>query len=94
MPRAVWKECVLAESDQTEVVDGNHYFPPNSLDRQYFRESDATTVCGWKGTASYYDVVVDGQTNEQAAWTYREPKSAAENIRGFIAFWKGVQVED
>ena len=92
MIKAIWNETVLAESDQTEVVEGNHYFPPDSLHCEYFRDSDAHTVCGWKGTASYYDVVVNGETNEQAAWYYPNPKSAAENIAGHVAFWKGVQI--
>jgi len=83
---------ILAESDQTEVVDGNHYFPPDSLNQEFFRLSDATTVCGWKGTANYYDVVVEEKVNEQAAWYYADPKQAAENIKGYVAFWKGVEV--
>ncbi len=93
MPKATWNGAVLAESDQTEVVEGNHYFPPDSLCKDYFRESDHSTVCGWKGAAGYYDVVVDGQVNQQAAWYYAEPKEAAANIRGYVAFWKGVTVE-
>jgi uncharacterized protein (DUF427 family) len=74
------------------VVEGNHYFAPESVRREYLRESPTTTVCGWKGTASYYDVVVAGNVNAGAAWCYPEPQPAAENIRGRIAFWKGVQV--
>ena len=93
MPKATWNGAVLAESNDTEVVDGNHYFPPAAIDRQYFRETDAHTVCGWKGTASYYDVVVDGQVNQQAAWCYPDPKPDAANIKGYIAFWKGVEVK-
>ncbi|MEM9352566.1 MAG: DUF427 domain-containing protein [Planctomycetota bacterium] len=93
MPKAVWNGAVLAESDQTEVVEGNHYFPPDSLRKECFRESAHTSVCGWKGTASYYDVVVEGKVNEQAAWYYSEPKEAAANIGGYVAFWKGVTVE-
>jgi len=92
MAKAVWNGEVLAESDQTEMVDGNHYFPRESLNDEYFRPSTATSVCGWKGTANYYDVVVADKTNEQAAWYYAEPKDAAENIRGYVAFWKGVEV--
>ena len=92
MPKAVWNGAVLAESANTEVVEGNHYFPPESVHRQYFRESPTHTVCPWKGTASYYDVVVNGQTNKQAAWYYPTPKDAAKNIAGYVAFWKGVQV--
>lgn len=94
MPRATWKDTVLAQSDRTKIVEGNHYFPPDSLQRDYFRECDAQTVCGWKGTANYYDVVVDGMVNEQAAWYYADPKSAAANIKGYVAFWKDVIVDD
>ena len=92
MPKAIWKGQVLAESNETEVVEGNHYFPPASLQREFFQTSDHTSFCGWKGTASYYDVVVDGETNAQAAWYYADPKDAASNIRGYVAFWKGVEV--
>jgi uncharacterized protein (DUF427 family) len=92
MPKAVWNGAVLAESDKTEVVEGNHYFPPDAVRREYFRESATHTVCGWKGTASYYDVVVDDKTNKDAAWYYPAPKEAARNIAGYLAFWKGVQV--
>ena len=93
MPKATWNNAVIAESDTTEVVEGNHYFPSDSLNQEYFRDSDAQTICGWKGTASYYDVVVDGQVNEQAAWYYPDPKPEAINIKGYVAFWKGVVVE-
>ncbi len=93
MPKAMWHGQVLAESETTEVVDGNYYFPPSSLHPEFFRESDAQTVCGWKGTASYYDLVVDGEVNPQAAWYYPDPKEAASNIKGMVAFWKGVVVE-
>ena len=92
MPKAIWNDTVLAESEQTETVEGNHYFPPESLIREHFRASEAHTVCGWKGTASYYDVVVNEQVNEQAAWYYPDPKPAAANITNHIAFWKGVEV--
>ena len=93
MPKARWNGAVLAESDDTRVVEGNHYFPPDPLDRRYFQPSATNTVCGWKGTASYYDVVVDGATNSDAAWYYPEPKPAAEEISGYVAFWKGVEVQ-
>ncbi|MCA9111995.1 MAG: DUF427 domain-containing protein [Planctomycetaceae bacterium] len=93
MPRAIWNGAVLAESDQTEIVDGNHYFPADSLNREYFQESDTHTVCGWKGTANYFDVIVDGKTNKDAAWYYPDAKAAAKNIEGHIAFWNGVTVE-
>jgi uncharacterized protein (DUF427 family) len=91
--RATWKGAVLAESDETVVVEGNHYFPAESVRREHFRESATHTVCGWKGTASYYDVLVDGEVNEDAAWYYPEPKEAAKEIRGRVAFWRGVRVE-
>ncbi len=94
MPKAIWKGVVLAESDDTEIVEGNQYFPPDSLERQYFRESEEHSLCGWKGTANYYDVVIDGQLNEQAAWYYPDPMPAAKNIKGYVAFWKGVEVQD
>jgi uncharacterized protein (DUF427 family) len=83
---------VLAESNATQVFEGNQYFPPESLDRRYFTDSVTTTVCPWKGTASYYDVVVDGKVNKDAAWVYLTPKTAAANIAGHVAFWKGVEV--
>ena len=90
--KATWNNATLAESDQTVVVEGNHYFPPASLNRAYFTESDKHTTCAWKGEASYYDVTVDGAVNKDAAWYYPEPKEAAANIKGMIAFWKGVAV--
>lgn len=92
--KATWNGATIAESHDTVVVEGNHYFPPESLDRQYLRESDHTTVCPWKGTAGYFDVVVDGETNANAAWIYREPKEAAAEIRDHVAFWKGVEVAE
>ena len=92
--RAIWNEEVLADSNETVVVEGNHYFPPTSLKMEFFKKSDKHTVCSWKGTASYYDVEVKGQANKDAAWYYPEPKSAANNIGGYIAFWKGVRVVD
>jgi uncharacterized protein (DUF427 family) len=92
MVKAFWNNVVLAESDHTEVVEGNHYFPPETIKREYFRPRETHTVCGWNGLASYYSVEVDGQVNIDAAWYYPEPKSAASNITGYVAFWKGVQV--
>ena len=92
MAKAIWNDVVLAESDETLVVEGNHYFPPESIQREFFRESDAHTICGWKGTASYYDIVTGEQTNEQAAWYYPEPKPEATQIKDHVAFWKGVEV--
>ncbi|MCA9728547.1 MAG: DUF427 domain-containing protein [Candidatus Eisenbacteria bacterium] len=93
MARAVWNGVVVAESDRTEIVEGNHYFPADSIKRDYFKASDTHTTCPWKGLASYYTLVVDGKRNEDAAWFYPEPKDAAKQIRGHVAFWKGVTVE-
>ncbi|MDA0660710.1 MAG: DUF427 domain-containing protein [Planctomycetota bacterium] len=93
MPTATWNGEVIAESHRTEVVEGNHYFPPESLRREFVRESETHTVCGWKGTASYYDVVVKGEVNQDAAWYYRQAKPEASHIQGYIAFWKGVRVQ-
>jgi uncharacterized protein (DUF427 family) len=92
MAKAVWNGTVLAESDDTVVVEGNHYFPVDSVHREYFVDSDHHTTCPWKGIASYYTVRVDGQENRDAAWYYPEPKKAAAEIRDRVAFWKGVQV--
>ena len=94
MPKAIWRGVTVAESEVTEVVDGNRYFPPDSIHREHFRESDAHTVCGWKGTASYYDLVVDGEVNPQAAWYYPEPKQEVTQIKNYVAFWKGVEVSE
>lgn len=93
MPRAKWNGIVLAESEHCIVVEGNQYFPPDAVQRAYLRDSTTHTLCPWKGTASYYDVVVDGQTNKDAAWYYPQPKDAAREIRDYIAFWHGVTVE-
>ena len=93
MAKATWNGVVLAESDDTVIVEGNHYFPADSVHWDRFRSSDTNTVCGWKGTASYHDVVVDGETNADAAWYYPDPKDAAAEIRDHVAFWKGVTVE-
>ncbi|AND69659.1 hypothetical protein ATSB10_22050 [Dyella thiooxydans] len=92
--RAIWQDTVLAESDDTIVVEGNHYFPATALRREYFRDSDRHSVCPWKGTASYYDVAVGDRLNPAAAWYYPDPKDAARAIAGRVAFWKGVQVVD
>lgn len=92
--RAVWNGAVLAESDNTVVVEGNHYFPPNAVRREFFRDSGSHTTCPWKGIASYYSVAVDGQENADAAWYYPDPKPAAAEIRDHVAFWHGVTVED
>jgi uncharacterized protein (DUF427 family) len=91
--KAIWHGKTIAESDDTVVVEGNHYFPADSINRECFRESDRHTNCPWKGEASYYDIAVDGVVNEGAAWYYPAPKEAAANIKDRIAFWKGVVVE-
>ncbi|MBF8305022.1 MAG: hypothetical protein HW398_210 [Acidobacteria bacterium] len=91
--KARWHNKVLADSDNTISLEGNHYFPPESIDREYFLESDAHTTCPWKGLASYYDLSVDGEVNKGAAWYYAEPEEAAKQIKGYVAFWKGVKVE-
>ena len=91
--KATWNGAVLAESDRTVVVEGNHYFPPDSLRREHLEPSDTHTVCGWKGTASYYTVTVDGEENPDAAWYYPEASDAAKHVEGHVAFWKGVTVE-
>lgn len=90
--KALWNGAVIAQSDQTVVVEGNHYFPPDSINREYFADSDLTSVCPWKGTAQYFDVVVDGEVNKDAAWYYAQPKERASSITGHVAFWRGVDV--
>ena len=91
--KAIWNNTILAESDNTVVVEGNHYFPAESVKREYFDESPTHTSCPWKGEASYYSVTVDGQVNKDAAWYYPEPKPAAAEIKNRVAFWRGVKVE-
>jgi uncharacterized protein (DUF427 family) len=93
MPRAIWNGKVIAETERFETVEGNIYFPPQSLKREYFKPSQTRTICPWKGTAHYYTVVVDGQESRDAAWFYPEPKPAAASIRDHVAFWRGVTVE-
>ena len=93
MPKAVWKGVVIAESNATVVVEGNQYFPPDSLHREYLKPSKTTSQCPWKGLASYYDVEVNGERNPDAAWYYPEPNPAAKEIKNHVAFWKGVRVE-
>ncbi|MFO7031657.1 hypothetical protein B9T07_17125 [Limnospira fusiformis CCALA 023] len=93
MAKAIWNGVVIAESDNCEVVEGNQYFPPDSIKQEYFRNSDTHTTCGWKGVASYYTLEVEGELNKDAAWYYPSPKPAAQNIEGYIAFWRGVKVE-
>lgn len=91
--KATWKGAVLAESDDTVVVEGNHYFPADSIKREHFKESSTHTTCPWKGLASYYDVLVGDEVNADAAWYYPEPKDAAKEIKDRVAFWRGVRVE-
>lgn len=93
MPKAVWKGVTLAESDRCVTVEGNAYFPPESVCAEYFKPSSKQTSCFWKGTAHYYDIEVNGETNPAAAWYYPEPKQAAEQIKDYVAFWRGVTVE-
>jgi uncharacterized protein (DUF427 family) len=92
--KATWNGATLAESDNTVVVEGNHYFPPESVNKKYFQSSSTHTTCPWKGEASYHNVMVDGQVNKDAAWFYPEPKAAAAEIKDHVAFWRGVKVED
>ncbi|MFB8238648.1 DUF427 domain-containing protein [Kitasatospora purpeofusca] len=94
MTTARWQGTVVAESEDTVVVEGNHYFPADSVRPEYLRPSDTTTVCGWKGTAEYYSLDIDGRTNPDAAWFYAAPEPAAEHIRGRVAFWRGVEITD
>lgn len=90
--KAIWNETVIAESDNTVVVEGNHYFPKESVNAEFLSESETTTFCGWKGTANYYSLEVNSETNPDAVWYYADPKEAAQEIRDHVAFWKGVQV--
>ena len=92
MAKAIWENVVLAESDRTVEIEGNHYFPADSVQREYLRSSEHHTVCPWKGTASYYHLEANGKRNENAAWYYPDPKTAASPIKDHIAFWKGVKV--
>ena len=92
MKKATWNGAVLAESDQTIIVEGNHYFPLAAVNQAYLQPSSTHTTCSWKGVASYYDIVVDGEVNRNAAWYYPDPKAAANEIQHYIAFWRGVQV--
>jgi uncharacterized protein (DUF427 family) len=91
--KAIWNGAVLAQSDETIVVEGNHYFPPDSVNRAVLKGNSKHTTCPWKGQASYHDVVVDGQVNRDAAWYYPDPKPAAQQIKDYVAFWRGVRVE-
>ena len=92
--KAAWNNRTIAESDETVVVEGNHYFPPDSVNKEYLQPSATHTHCPWKGDASYYNLIVDGETNKDAAWYYPQPKEAAAEIKDRIAFWRGVKVEE
>lgn len=94
MPKAIWNGQVIAESEKTEIVEGNHYFPANSIKKEFFTGSDTRTNCPWKGEASYYNIEVDGKINADAAWYYPSPKPEAANIKNYVAFWKDVEVTD
>jgi uncharacterized protein (DUF427 family) len=90
--KAIWKGATIAESDDTVMVEGNHYFPLGAVNKEYLKHSETKTICPWKGIASYYTIIVGGETNADAAWYYPEPKEAAKNIQGRIAFWRGIEV--
>lgn len=92
MAQASWNGAVIAQSDAVEIVEGNVYFPPSAVKAEHLKPSSTTSVCGWKGDCSYHSVVVGDAVNADAAWVYRDPKPAAKNIKGYIAFWKGVTV--
>ncbi|MGY6530332.1 MAG: DUF427 domain-containing protein [Cyanobacterium sp.] len=93
MAKATWNGAILAQSENCEIVEGNYYFPPQSINKEYFRPTNTHTTCGWKGVASYYTIAVNGAENKDAAWYYPEPKEKAENIKNYVAFWRGVKVE-
>ena len=92
--KAIWNGQVIAESEETIQIEGNHYFPRNTIDQSFFQGSETHTICPWKGTASYFNVVVDGQENKDAAWYYPDPRPAAEAIKDYVAFWRGVTVTE
>ncbi len=91
--KAIWNSQIIAESEKTIVVEGNHYFPPDAIKKEFFEESQTHTTCGWKGVASYFSIVVGGKKNNDAAWYYPDPRDAAKHIKGYVAFWRGVKVE-
>ena len=91
--KAILKDIVIAESDETIIVEGNHYFPPNSINQKYFQSTDHQSTCPWKGLSNYHNIVVNGEVNSNAAWYYPNPSSAASEIKDYIAFWKGVRVD-
>ena len=91
--KAIWNNKIIAESNETIVIENNHYFPKNSVNKDFLTDSDTNTTCHWKGEASYYSLQVDGKTNPDAAWYYADPKQLAEGIKNYVAFWKGVKIE-
>ena len=90
--KAIWNKTTIADSDNTIVVENNHYFPPDSVNMEYLSQSETTYECPWKGHANYYDITVGNEINKDAAWVYKEPKEKAQNIKNYIAFWKGVEI--
>jgi len=92
--KTIWGNVILADSGDTIVIEGNHYFPPDSIKKEYFQESNTHSTCAWKGEASYYDIIVGGKVNKDAAWYYPEPKEAAKQIKNHVAFWRGVEVAE
>ena len=90
--KAIWNDVVIAESNSTVIVEGNHYFPNDSIKPEYFQESDFTSYCGWKGMANYYSIIINGKTNKDCAWYYADPSDEAKEIKGMVAFWNGVKV--
>jgi uncharacterized protein (DUF427 family) len=91
--KAVWKNVILAESDKTIIIEGNHYFPPESINKKFFIESNTRTTCGWKGVASYYTIKIDNEQNKDSAWYYDKPLDKVKHIRNYVSFWKGIQIE-
>ncbi|HEX7257080.1 MAG TPA: DUF427 domain-containing protein [Nitrososphaeraceae archaeon] len=91
--KALWKNVILAESDKTIIIEGNHYFPPESVNKKFFIESNNHTRCGWKGVASYYTIKIDNEENKDSAWYYDKPLDKAKHITNYVAFWKGIQIE-
>ena len=94
MVKAIWKDKLIAETDNFEMVEGNYYFPPESVKKEFLKSSDMHTTCPWKGLASYYDIVIEGEVNKDAAWYYPAPNPAANKIKNYIAFWKGVEIKE
>lgn len=93
MKQAIWNNTIIAESDKTIVIEGNHYFPPSDIKQEFFKNNETHTTCAWKGVASYYNIEVNGKVNKDAAWYYPEVSPLAKSIKGYVAFWKGVEVK-